>query len=69
MMARLIARGEALARKGQSDVLREIAAQVKTVLGSAAIDVDEARILVTGRAIVARWFTEPRLRFLGRGLK
>jgi hypothetical protein len=69
MMERLMKRGEELAREGQKRALVDLAAQLKSLLKGAAIQVDDARILVTGRAIVARWFFEPRLRFLDRGSK
>jgi hypothetical protein len=62
-------RGEELAREGQKRALVDLAAQLKSLLKGAAIQVDEAHILVTGRAIVARWLFEPRLRLLDRGSK
>jgi hypothetical protein len=39
------------------------------VLGSASIEVEEARVLVRGRGIVKRWLIDPSLRFLSGGLK
>ena len=69
MMEKLMARGGEIAREARQGALRNVAVEVRNVLRSAAIEVDEARILVTGRGIVARWFIEPRLRFLGRGSK
>ena len=67
MMEKLIARGEALARDGEHRAVQSIAAQLRHLFGTSAIAVDETRVLVTGRGIVARWFIEPRFRFLGRG--
>ena len=67
MMSELLSRGERLAREAQRRKVAEVAAQLRTVLGTAAIEVEEARVLVRGRGIIKRWLIDPSLRFLGGG--
>jgi len=69
MMDRLIARGEQLASQAQARQVQRVAAQLRTLFGSAAVDVEDARVLVTGRGIIKRWLIDPSLRFLSGGLK
>jgi len=69
MMAELMKRGETAARARQRERLRQIAEQLKSLLGNAAIEVEEARLLVRGRGIVKRWLIDPSLRFLAGGFK
>lgn len=69
MMAWLVKRVEQLARERQRQKVREVAEQLKAVLGSAAVEAEEARVLVRGRGMVKRWLIDPSLRFLTGGLK
>lgn len=69
MMSALLARGEQLARARQRIKVQQVAAQLRSVFGSAAIEVAEARVLVRGRGIVKRWLIDPSLRFLAGALK
>lgn len=69
MMAKLVKRGEQLAQRRQRERVRQIAEQLKGLIGNAAVEVEEARVLVRGRGIVKRWLIDPNLRFLSGGLK
>ena len=64
MMERLVVRAEALARTRQRRQLRAVAEKLRSLLGEAAVDVEEARVLVRGSGIVKRWLAEPSLPFL-----
>jgi hypothetical protein len=67
MMERLIARGEAIARAGQQRQIAAAASQLRGLFGAAAVDVEDSRIVVRGRRLIARWLIDPVLRFFGRG--
>lgn len=69
MMGDLLQRGEALAAERQQQRLKSVAQQLRALFGSAAVEVDEAEVLVSGRGLVKRWLIDPNLRFLGGGLK
>jgi hypothetical protein len=65
----MLRRGEQIARAAQRRRVRQVADHLRAVLGSASIEVEEARVLVRGRGIVKRWLIDPSLRFLSGGLK
>jgi hypothetical protein len=69
MMSDLLSRGERLALEAQRRKVAEVAAQLRAMLGSSTIEVDEARVLVRGRGIIKRWLIDPSLRFLAGGLR
>lgn len=69
MMDALKSRGERLARDGQQRKVGEVATQLRGIFGSAAVEVEEARVLVRGRGIIKRWLIDPSLRFLVGGLR
>ena len=69
MMERLAARGGQLARGAQEQRVQKVAQQLRMIFGSAAVEVEEARVLVRGRGMIKRWLIDPSLRFLGGGLK
>jgi hypothetical protein len=69
MMNDLVQRGEELARQKQQERLEAVAPQLRAVFGAAAVQVDEAEVLVSGRGLVKRWLLDPSLRFLDGGLK
>jgi hypothetical protein len=69
MMDKLIASGEQLASDAQAQQVQRVAQQLRGMFGAAAIAVEEAQILVSGRGIVKRWLIDPSLRFLSGGLK
>jgi hypothetical protein len=69
MMGDLLQRGEALAVERQQQRLKAVAQQLRALFGSAAVEVDEAEVLVSGRGLVKRWLIDPNLRFLNGGLK
>lgn len=65
MMSELLKRGEAFAREGQRRKVGSIAAELRALFGAAAVEVEEARVTVSGRGLMRRWLIEPSLRFLG----
>lgn len=69
MFSTLIRRAEEFARRRRTEKVQAIAAQLRALLGAAAIEVEEARVLVRGRGIIKRWLIDPSLRFLAGGLK
>lgn len=69
MMSDLLSRGERLAQEAQRRKIADVAAQLRAILGSASVAVEEARVLVSGRGIIKRWLIDPSLRFLTGGLK
>jgi len=64
MMSQLLKRGEELARAAQRERTKRIASRLKQLVGGIAIEVEEARVLVSGRGLLKRWLTDPQLRFL-----
>ena len=69
MMAKMMSRAEQIARAAQRRKVGEVAQHLRALLGSASIEVEEARVLVRGRGIIKRWLIDPSLRFLAGGLK
>lgn len=69
MMGDLVKRGQALARERQRRRVQSVARQLRELFGSAAVETEEARVLVRGRGLIKRWLIDPKLRFLSRGLK
>ena len=69
MMDALQSRGERLALEAQRRKLADVATQLRAMFGSAAVAVEEARVLVRGRGIIKRWLIDPSLRFLTGGLR
>jgi hypothetical protein len=69
MTDKLIARGEQLASDAQARQLQRVAEQLRSMFGAAAVTVEEAQVLVSGRGIIKRWLIDPSLRFLSGGLK
>ena len=69
MMSDLVHRGEALARERQQQRLEAVAQELRSVFGAAAVQVEEAEVLVSGRGLVKRWLLDPSLRFLDGGPK
>jgi hypothetical protein len=69
MMENVLARGQRIARDAELRMVRDDAQQLRAMFGSAAVEVEEARVLVRGRGIIKRWLIDPSLRFLAGGLK
>jgi hypothetical protein len=69
MMEKLLSCGERIARDAEARQVRRIAQGLRILFGSAAVSVEEARVLVSGRGMIKRWLLDPGLRFLGGGLK
>jgi hypothetical protein len=68
-MENLLRRGEQIAAQGRQQKVEDVAARLRGIFGSAAVQVDEANVLVRGRGIIKRWLIDPSLRFLAGGLK
>ena len=64
MIDNLQKHGEALARDRQRINVQSVAAELRAMFGSAAVEVEEARVLVRGRGMIKRWLIDPSLRFL-----
>ena len=69
MIEKLLIRANELAHVEQQRKLAQVAGQLKELLQGATIEVEEARILVSGRGILKRWLIDPSLRFLSGGLR
>lgn len=69
MMTRVAKRAEEIARRRQRDKARQVARHVQALLAGASVEIEEARVIVSGRGIVKRWLIDPSLRFLAGGLK
>ncbi|HEX5257583.1 MAG TPA: hypothetical protein VFW35_02245 [Sphingomicrobium sp.] len=69
MMDRLISRGDELAAQAQAQQVQRVAQKLRALFGSAAVSVQEAQVLVSGRGIIKRWLIDPSLRFLSGGYK
>jgi hypothetical protein len=68
MISDLLARGDIRARRAQQRTIRAIADRLNA-LTQASVQVEEARVLVTGRGLIKRWLIDPELRFLSRDSK
>jgi len=69
MMTLLVKRVEELARARQRQKVQQVAADLRAIISSASIEVEDARVLVSGRGITKRWLIDPSLRFFRGGLK
>lgn len=69
MMDALMRRAEEIAHARQQEKLRAVGQRLTALLGEAAVQVEEARVLVRGRGLIKRWLIDPSLRFLTGGLK
>jgi hypothetical protein len=64
MMGALIRRADEIARGAQQAKVLAVATRLKTLLGEAAVEAEDRRVVVRGRGIIRRWLIEPGLRFL-----
>jgi len=69
MFSDLLRRGEQLANERLHAKVEDVAAQLRSILGRAAVSIDDTRVVISGRGVVKRWLTDPALRFIGWGLK
>jgi hypothetical protein len=69
MMEALARRLEGIAKARQRETARAVANQLRTLLGGSLIEVDEMRVIVSGKGLVKRWLIDPALRFLSGGTK
>lgn len=65
MMEKLVQRGEEIAREAQARELGRVAEQLRTLFGGASVDVEDAQVIASGKGMMRRWLSDPRLRFLG----
>lgn len=65
MMTRLIRHGERLAAERAERAVRAVAAELSDVLRNASVEIDGARVVVSGRGLARQWLDDPRLRFFG----
>jgi hypothetical protein len=69
MMTNLVKRGEQIASGQQRRTVQAVAQRLRAIFGSAAVEIEEARVVVRGRGLVKRWLVDPSLRFVSGGLK
>lgn len=69
MMTELMRQGEEIARERQRETVSRVAGRLKALLGDAAVEIEDARVLVRGRGLIRRWLVDPALRFLAGGLR
>lgn len=69
MMEKLLRRGGDLADAARQRAVRRVAQQLRTLFGTAQVEVEEARVLAGGRRMMKRWLTDPAVRFFGGGVK
>jgi len=69
MMDGLIRRAGMLAAAAQRRQVRRLAARMAELLGSGAVEIVDAKVVVRGRGLLKRWLSDPGLRFLSGGLK
>jgi hypothetical protein len=69
MMEKLTQRGADIVREAQARAVRSVAQQLRAELRGASIDIQDTQVLARGRGLIARWLSDPRLRFLARGPK
>ena len=69
MMDGLIRRAEMLAAAAQRRQVRRLAARMAELLGSGAVEIVDAKVVVRGRGLLKRWLSDPDLRFLSGGPK
>ena len=67
-MERIMERAERIAEAAVQRKVAATAGRLRERLGEAAVEIEEARVVMRGRWIVKRWLIDPSLRFLG-GLK
>ncbi|MFL6730144.1 MAG: hypothetical protein ACJ8E3_00650 [Sphingomicrobium sp.] len=65
----LIRRADGLALAEQRRQAQRVAARITEMLGSGAVEIVDAKVVVRGPGLLKRWLSEPGLRFLSSGLK
>jgi len=65
MMNELLKRGEAIASARRRQMVQAVAEKLRAMFGAGAVQVEDTRVLVSGRGLVRRWLLDPSLRFLG----
>jgi hypothetical protein len=69
MMHELLRRAEQLARTAQIQKIGEIAQEVKELFRAAAVEIEGANVIVSGRGLIRRWLIDPSIRFLSGRLR
>jgi GAF domain-containing protein len=68
-MEALLKRAEQIAAAREQARLRQVAQELKKILGEAAVQIEGSRLLISGRGIMKRWLVDPALRFLAGTFK
>jgi len=63
--AKLLRRGDEIARAAQAKKVSAVAERLSELLRNASITVDDSRVIVSGRGLLWRFLDDPDLRFLG----
>jgi hypothetical protein len=69
MLERLVQHGETIGRDAQQQRIETLAGKLRELVGAAAVQVEEARVLVRGQGMIKRWLIDPSLRFLAGSTK
>jgi hypothetical protein len=64
MMGKLLKRGEDLAYAARERALDDVVERLTILLRGVSVEIEEARVLVSGRGLLKRWLSDPQLRFL-----
>lgn len=64
MMAKLIRLADELARARRERLAAMLAARLSGTIRGASVNVEETRVVVSGKGLVKRWLIDPELRFL-----
>jgi len=65
MMNELLKRGEAIASARRRQMVQAVAEKLRAMFGAGAVEVEDTRVLLSGRGLVRRWLIDSGLRFLG----
>ena len=60
----LMRRAEELAQSAKLRTIERIAGEVRAMARDVAVEIEDSRIVVSGRRIAKRWLENPALRFL-----
>jgi hypothetical protein len=67
MMARASAFAERLARAREGRVAERVGRRFADVIGEGSVEIDGGEVRLSGKGLLRRWLTDPRLRFARDG--
>lgn len=67
MMAKLLRRGEELARTAHRRAVDGVVERLTSLLQGVSITTEEMLVVVSGKGLFRRWLNDPELRFLSGG--